>query len=187
METPICIDMKEEPTAVVEAQQSHHRLFRRLRDGTKRDEFRWKSRDGYHKYARKTWTWKYTVYKQSYKLYSRPLNGLVSRQKLTWKNTTKLLAKENVIPRSRSKIFDFWEAKWVLPNDQSIEVLEYNVVFVSSGALYLCGYPKVSLFCFMWWKSWRHMTCCYCTCTIVYSSWHKSNIINYTLYFIKGS
>ena len=38
------------------------------------------------------------------KLYSRPLNGLVSRQKLTWKNTTKLLAKENVIPRSRSKI-----------------------------------------------------------------------------------
>ena len=55
--------------------------------------------------------WKYTVYNQSYKLYSRSLNGLVSRQKLTWKNTTKLLAKENVIPRSRSKIFDFWEAK----------------------------------------------------------------------------
>lgn len=104
METPICIDMKEEPTAVVAAQQSHHRLFRRLRDGTKRDEFRWKSRDGYHKYGRKTWTWKYTVYNQWYKLYSRPLNGLVSRQKLTWKNTTKLLAKENVIPRSRSKI-----------------------------------------------------------------------------------
>ena len=30
METPICIDMKEEPTAVVEAQLSHHRLFRRF-------------------------------------------------------------------------------------------------------------------------------------------------------------